>query len=319
MINERDTAVLYTCATCNLNCRYCYIDKNPALVEIDNILAGSFEGDYYFDFLKKVFPKKSQLKRIETWGGEPFLHMDRVYGTLHKVIDYYPLFDQMHSSTNFSFPEWNQQFFGLMNQFAQYPNRTFTYHLQLSIDGPEYINDAGRGIGTTKKCLDNFNLFVEMIGNNLPPNVLLNIALKATLDKETIKMLCNKQKIIEYYQFFEKEFVDKIAGLGYSNIRIFPPVPNTASPAPYTKEDGKIFAELCRLCGEVERENETKNYFKYYRMITPYKVACGPADTKERTYKYKDFTCGTGKTVVGLLPNNYVSACHNGFVDLVSS
>jgi hypothetical protein len=158
-----------------------------------------------------------------------------------------------------------------------------------------------------------------MIGNNLPPNVLLNIALKATLDKETIKMLCNKQKIIEYYQFFEKEFVDKIAGLGYSNIRIFPPVPNTASPAPYTKEDGKIFAELCRLCGEVERENETKNYFKYYRMITPYKVACGPADTKERTYKYKDFTCGTGKTVVGLLPNNYVSACHNGFVDLVSS
>jgi len=28
---KRNTAVLYTCGICNLNCRYCTIDKNPIL------------------------------------------------------------------------------------------------------------------------------------------------------------------------------------------------------------------------------------------------------------------------------------------------
>ena len=31
----RKTAVLYLTATCNLKCKYCYIDKSPSLVDID--------------------------------------------------------------------------------------------------------------------------------------------------------------------------------------------------------------------------------------------------------------------------------------------
>lgn len=54
---RRDTAVFYTCGTCNLNCRYCNIDKNPVLVEVDKELAKSFEGDYYFNRVKEYFPK----------------------------------------------------------------------------------------------------------------------------------------------------------------------------------------------------------------------------------------------------------------------
>jgi pyruvate formate-lyase activating enzyme-like uncharacterized protein len=42
MIKDRRTAVLFTCGICNLNCRYCNIDKNPALLEIDKILEESF-------------------------------------------------------------------------------------------------------------------------------------------------------------------------------------------------------------------------------------------------------------------------------------
>ena len=68
MVNERDTAILYTCGVCNLQCRYCGIDKNPVLKDIDAVLGKSFEGDYYFERLKKYFPNRGQLKRIETWG-----------------------------------------------------------------------------------------------------------------------------------------------------------------------------------------------------------------------------------------------------------
>ena len=56
--NSREIAVLYTCGICNLNCRYCTIDKNPALKEIDDILDESFKGDYYFNRIKAYFPRK---------------------------------------------------------------------------------------------------------------------------------------------------------------------------------------------------------------------------------------------------------------------
>ena len=47
--NLREVAVFYPTATCNLKCRYCGIDKNPILLQIDDALGESFEGDYYFN------------------------------------------------------------------------------------------------------------------------------------------------------------------------------------------------------------------------------------------------------------------------------
>lgn len=314
MQKDRETLVLYTTAVCNLNCSYCYIDKNPALKKIDDILDESFKGDYYFDFTKRMFPRQGQLKRIETWGGEPFLRMDRVYGTLHRIIRHYPFFEEMHSSTNYAFPDWPEQFFGLMEQFGQYPDRRFKYLLQLSSDGPQYITDKGRGAGTSAQCMKNFKTLVDGIGNRLPPNVELTVTFKPTLDLESTKLLCDEVKLIEYYQFFEG-LVEMLWNLGYSNIRAFLPVPNTACPSPVTKEDGILFAELCRLCRKIERENIERGHFKYYQCITPFATNTGE---QPLTYQYPNFTCGTGRTIIGLLPGEMISACHNGFVDLAS-
>jgi sulfatase maturation enzyme AslB (radical SAM superfamily) len=48
--NELKTAIFYTCGICNLNCKYCGIDKNPILKKIDDALGESFSdnGEYYF-------------------------------------------------------------------------------------------------------------------------------------------------------------------------------------------------------------------------------------------------------------------------------
>lgn len=314
MVKDRDTVVLYTTAVCNLNCKYCYIDKNSALKHIDDILDESFKGDYYFDFIRDMFPKSSQLKSIETWGGEPFLRMDRIYHTLNRVIEYYPFFNLMYSSTNFAFPEWPEQFFGLMSQFGKYPNRRFTYRLQLSMDGPEYINDYGRGAGTTEKCLKNFDILLRDLGNKLPENVTLEIVFKPTLDLHSTRLLSSEEKIIEYFRHFEG-LVERVWALGFSNVQAYLPIPNTACPSPVTKEDGLVFAELCRMCRKIEAENAKKGHFKYYRAITPF---ASEIRQTELTYRYPFHTCGTGYNIVGLLPNRLVSACHNGFVDIIS-
>lgn len=310
MVNERETAILYTCGVCNLQCRYCGIDKNPVLKDIDAALGKSFEGDYYFNRIKEYFPNRGQLKRIETWGGEPFMKMDRIYHTLHKVIQHYPYFCEMYSSTNFSYPTWTDQVFGLFDQFGQYPDRDFSYCLQLSCDGPEYINDAGRGEGVTKKCLENFNKLLSEMKERLPDNVHLVMTIKATLDNDSIRNLCDKQKLIEYYQFFEEEFITKALDLKMDNVEIIGAHPNTAVPSPVTKEEGELFAEFCRICREIEAENYQKKYFKYYREITPFTTdICQDC----LTYNYAYHTCGTGTSMIGFLPDNMLSTCHEGF------
>ena len=84
-MNLHSTCVLYTTATCNLNCNYCYIDKGPILQKIDKLLEDSYKDDYYYNFIKKIFNKEN-LKRIEFWGGEPSYGLKRSIPTVIKTI-----------------------------------------------------------------------------------------------------------------------------------------------------------------------------------------------------------------------------------------
>ena len=166
------TVVLYPCATCNLHCKYCNIDKNPALNKIDKMLEESFlDENYYFDRIKEEFPNREQLVDIGLWGGEPLLKIERCFNLFDKIIEYYPYFSSIFVSTNFSYSEWVEKVTSLLKVFEKYPERDFMCTIQLSCDGPEYINDAGRGIGTTKKCLNNYNRLLSILPNVLPPNV----------------------------------------------------------------------------------------------------------------------------------------------------
>lgn len=312
---NRNTVIFYSCGVCNLNCRYCGINKNKALAEIDKHLGESFEGDYYFNRVKEYFPRKDMLRSFETWGGEPFLKMERIYPLIHQLIEEYPYFDSGYSSTNFSYPSWNDKFFGLMDCFGDYPHRDFSYCLQLSIDGPEYINDAGRGEGVTKRCLENFNKLVELLkAGRLPSNVRLTITLKGTLDNATFQELCNKDKIIEYYKFYEDNFIRPIRTLNLENVFIATGIPNTAVPSPVTVQEGRQFAKLVQLCREIEKEHRENPIFEYYDIITPFhNDICQNC----LSYRYGYHTCGTGDISVGLLPDNMVSTCHEGFTQMV--
>lgn len=312
---NRNTAIFYTCGTCNLRCHYCGIDKNPVLGEIDKALGESFKGDYYINQVKKYFPNRAQLRCIETWGGEPFWHMERLYPLVCQLADYYPYFDTFFSSTNFSYPAWLDKVTGLFEQFAKYPHRRFNVQIQLSVDGPEYINDASRGIGTTQKCLNNLHKILEWIPDNLPANIDLCMFTKGTLDNNSIRMLNDKEKIIEYYQFFENNFVDPIRALNMPNVTTTTAIPNTAVPSPVTKEDGQIFANVCKLCREIERENRTMHYFKHYEIITPYDMSFYGDDPNAvmLTYAHNNHTCGTCVHSIGFLPDNMISTCHEGF------
>lgn len=314
MLKDRNSLVLYTTAICNLKCRYCYIDKNPALKTIDDLLDESFKGDYYFNYAKKVFPDKNQLTEVQIWGGEPSIRLDRCYYTIEKLIEYYPNLKDFMTSTNFTIDNWCEQFYGFLNVFKKFPNRNFVVRLQLSIDGPEYINDESRGIGVTKKFTNTFDKMIDTIDKNLPNNVFFEWFFKPTLDSGTIRLLQSEEKIIEYFQFFES-FYRKSKHLIRDNFNFGYSVPNTACPSPHTKEDGILFANYCKLTRKIEKDNKEKHYFDFYTSITSFipRHRC-----KIKGYACSGGICGTGKYCVGLLPNNMISTCHNGFVDLIS-
>lgn len=318
MINPkkiRNSAVLYTCGTCNLNCKYCNIDKSSILLDIDKQLEESFKGEYYFNQFKKYFPLPYMLTEVQTWGGEPFLRMERIYPLVHRLIEEYPYFNTMFSSTNFSFPEWLDKFMGLMQCFADYPEREFRYNLQLSIDGVKAINDRNRGEGVTDRCIANFDKLINLIKEGkFPSNITLEFQIKGTWDLDVIHDMTNKQNIIDFYQFYENNYIDKVHQLNNPKIIMNPAVPNTAVPAPTTVADGKAFAEVVRLCREIERENQTQHYFKYYENITPF-----DGGITEINLRAWSGGCGSGMGMVGFLPNNMMSICHEGFVEIVDA
>ena len=325
MTNKKDrvprrTAVLYLTATCNLKCRYCYIDKSPSLVDIDNILEETYQDEnYFFDLFNEIFSEdKDVLTRIEFWGGEPSYGLKRVYKLTRQIIENYPNVNNIMMSTNFTTKTVIDDIFNYLKVLSEYPDRHFNFDLQLSLDGPEEITDFNRGKNVTKLFTNNFIKFVKEMDERFKDihNVTLNSHFKPTLAQENIALLQTKEKVIEYYKFFEY-FEDLVL----ENVKTAPYIlqlatPNTATPAPVTIEGGKNFANLCKIIEDIQN-NFIDSGLKYDRILMPFVTG---------TFTCPDYslcngcgTCGAGSEVIGLLPYDYISTCHNGFVELLTS
>lgn len=308
--NKQSILILYVDAICNLQCSYCFIDKNPALISIDEILDESYKDNYYLNFAKEVFPNPEQLTEIQLWGGEPTLKLHRVYNTIESLLNYYPNITEFKMSSNMAHEDFIQEFYGLLKILAKFPERQFTFSLQMSLDGPKDITDLGRGNNVTKKFTENFLKMCFSIENEILsnyPNLQIYAHFKPTLNNITIKMLQTEESLIKYYQFFEhyKEIADNIKN---KNFMLFLTIPNTACPSPHTKEEGEEFANLVRLCRKIEKNNP----FKFYQKITPFEYQTVPIE------QHNIGNCGSGLSTLGLLPNHLISLCHNGFVELIS-
>lgn len=317
----RKTLVLYSTGVCNLNCRYCLIDKSPALQEIDDLLDKSYEGDYYIDFAREMFPHKEMLQEIQIWGGEPTLSLHRAYHTVDTLINEYPNLANFFMSTNFVNENWDEEFFGFLDVLKKNSDRQFYYYLQLSLDGTKNICDANRGAGVTDKFTKHFKSFVAKLNDYLEkaPNITFKCGFKPTLTGDIIvEMARDKNTVKEYYQFFESFYDIFSTAVTVSNAEMIVSVPNTAIPAKHTKKEGLAFAQLMKYCAELMSENAKEHYFKYYTDIMLYEPHSNP-HYETTTCDNCSGACGVGNTMLGLLPYDKISLCTDGFVELIGS
>lgn len=305
---------------CNLNCVYCTIDKNKYMKQVDEELKKSFE-EYETQYVPRIlkwFPDKNSLQSLQTWGGEPLWDIERIFPLLDWIIKNYPNYYQFFSSTNFSYPTWSTRVMNLINFFGNYKNREFIIMIQLSMDGPEYINDANRGKGVTKRCVKYLKELVDKINKQgIPENIKLHFSGKPTLSTNNIeKDLTSKEKVIEYYQDLEKNCYSILHDIeDQQNISFSYAVPNVAVPAPDTSYTGKCFANVCRWCRELEENS--KEHFKYFETLCPF--SNDYYKTEKDLNKLNQFRmgCGTGVHSIMMMPNGYYITCHSAFGDIV--
>lgn len=313
--SNRSVLTLYINAKCNLNCSYCYINKNPSLQKLDREIGDLYKTDYYVDFAKEIFTNQEELKRVDFWGGEPLLSITRISDTFEKLIRNFPNLYRTSFSTNFTHDLCIPELIKLLNIYRKFPNRKFKLMLQISIDGDSDITDVSRGKDVTKRILSNFDKLMVAISedNIVPDNVILDIFTKSTIASSNFDLLNNKDYLIKYFQFFENNFLNKINNLNKENVTTFPAVYNFVSPSAYTQEDGIKLKDICKLSREIEKENAEKKYFKYYKIITPLANFKAPRHNSCVDYCYRSGCCGLGIHTVGLLPNDYICVCHRAF------
>lgn len=319
-----DTILVYPSAMCNLKCSYCYVTKTDKLKEIDDVLAKSFEGDYYINFIREVLTdvNMGNIKTLELWGAEPTLHLDRTFNLIESLIKASKHFYQIRFSTNLTTDCFEDQISRLIALLSKYKTRDFVISMQVSIDGPAHITDNTRGEGVTQRILDNWERYYTnkyFLGNST--NVQFYLTTKSTfstVDKAS-KVFLNYKNTLDYYKFFEDMHDSVINKSGVDlRIRVDPfTVPNFAEPYSFTRQEGVLLSDICASINSYKKPILEK--LRHYNEIMLFKRPLPPTANAEidNVYSTPSRLCGSIIYKLGFLPDKKFSGCVRIFSDFI--
>lgn len=317
--NTRHNVVLYPYALCNLNCTYCFIDKNPALSIIDQMIQDSFEDDnYYIDFITD-FVNPNNLTFMQFWGGEPTLGFKRLPKFLNKAINTFPNLKMFTFSSNTATTSYTEDVFMFLDSLKPFTDREFMLDIQVSYDGPGILTDMCRGEGVSDKVWKNLEKLSERLNKERDSlqHIKFRFHNKETFSQKSLRMLGESDETILNYWRDLAEMKSMVQRFNLPNVEFRPSLLTLAGPTKYTSEDGLYFADFCKRSRRLMEENKdlcdyTCAFVPYFRLHQKYTGCWG--DWDKRGYGYCNLCSGQ----IGFLPNDIISVCHSSFVDLVS-
>lgn len=307
-----------TAGRCNLNCKYCYISKDPEKTKFyHDAIVDKIKSGEYLNQLDKVIGLIN-LKSFSHWGTEPTLTLSLFKNFYKTILEQTsatandPFFISI--PTNFLLNEEILIHF-LKNIPIEHRNKV-NIEIQCSLDGPKEFTDENRNIGSTKKIVDNFLNFVKIINmdRDLVSNRFnkLSIHFKSTTSKTQFKYLIDPQNCYNFYKFFD-EVLQKAIEYNTNNLIYISRVvsPTKISPEDITKEDGKNLALFFNTYLIVKNEKPFNNIIPSFTL---YNMFCKCYENIAFSLNHgMQFKCSAGNSNWGIDQDGMLVPCHRYF------
>jgi organic radical activating enzyme len=298
---------LFSSGWCNLECKYCYIPKTDFLKVVHKAIIERIKDGSLADDVIEIYGE--DLQSVSHWGTEPTLtlsHFKLFYDKIEKAC---PKLSEIKISSNFmtnphNLVKWVTEILPQSKQLK--------VSIQVSLDGPPFMTDKNRLGGSTVKIVENCLEFTKEI-NRVGTIHKVDMHLKPTAGDDDILTLCDMNKTIEYYEFFDNFVTEWVEANNKNVVEIMIACdPTLVLPGTYTSDDGKKFYHL--LLNQLELKKRKwksiqppdSNYYWRYRGKFPF--------YKEMFIKQKMFTCSAGDSCMGMgdIPGT-THVCHQSF------
>lgn len=312
--NKISSITFISSATCNLNCSFCYLNKNSAYASFNTLVREAWQNKTYIqnvcNSLDKLNIDKDYIKIVQLWGGETFLSITDISQNIKEIYQHFPNIQQWMVSTNWTSNVYD--IFDFLKLIDKFSSHHTTFSLQLSIDGPPGpISEQGHN-GGWKKYEENMNIFTNLINNYKFKHMTIEMHINAVIPKKlyletfsTYEGMYNYVKfMMDMNQKFQQQCISK--SLYFNKDFIFP---GCAFPYDDTTMDGLKLAEIFKLW-DIVYQKEFKDLYPY----TPFYLGCGHFNKNKYLFS-QNVECGELNTSLTFNYDGSICECNGSFID----
>lgn len=296
---------------CPHACMYCTINKHKNIMKKNNeqIREDIISGEYARNIINRFHSKKDIIDNISLWGMEPTVNADLFTKLVYPLLDYFPNVKEMMFSTN-SWLGYNTLKYCIegLDDYCRENSRDFHLELQISLDGPTWINDPSRRIGATANTLK----VVREIVENLQRDTVIDIQMhtKPTLDTKFMKIMVeDKEKLVEYFRFFDDLQEELVLINRNPKLRLYmSQVPTLVNPGEHTVEDGRV---LAAFIGELRKMDVSiYKHYKHPLMIQPMRGLLDACSVRDHNSFSHWGCCSSGRYTANIDNHGDLFSCH---------
>lgn len=302
---------LYFSSDCPHSCTYCTINKHRPDMAKNNgkIREDILSGRYANNVILRFENKKNVIDLISLWGMEPTVNTDIGPLVLKPLFDFFPKVQTLFFSTN-AWLGWEKikPIIYFLRDYNLQEARLINLDIQVSLDGPKWINDPSRRLGATENTLQVLRDMITSIPHDL--GYQIKITTKPTVDVKYIKyMVEHGDKMYEWYSFMDS-LQSELNGLNTnSNVSIIAAQPPTlVNPGTHTQEDGKALAGFIRKLRELDISN--LKHYKHPLILQPLRGISEALKVDNKIDLSHWGCCSSGRYTANINSDGELFSCH---------
>ena len=294
---------------CNLNCNFCFFNKNKYFNDFNEIVKKAWKDNTYISTILNTLNKLNQspnnVNAINFWGGETLYDLEPFIPHIQELLLNFPNLHSFWLPTNFSI---NIDYLVLfLKEIDKYLINDASIWLQLSIDGP--IEIAGHKI-SFKQYEKNIVKFFDEINNYNFNKLSVDLHINAVIEEQTfLKYFSEDNNIIEYTNYMVN-LCKIIKDNNKNNHILFSKnmiIPVPSSPSEMTTNDGILLTFILNKWKQILINN--------FPDINPYCVQYIIRKSfSDLKISYPNFECKQLLNSICILPDGTIAECINHFL-----